>query len=87
MIKLVLSGSTPDDHVVLLGLGHPNVQALTNGHPILINLDELNIGATGRLVICYSHDQATLLKEWRDAGIPVPDMPDPAPGEQIHIRP
>lgn len=87
MLKLVLNRENDDDRVVMLGLTQPNIHALTHGEPILIQLEELGIGAKGRLLITYGQDQAAVVRLWRDAGVPLPDLPEPQPGQKIRMEP
>ena len=87
MIKLVLKSDGNGEPLVLIGLTKENITQLMSGHPMLLRLSDLGVGVTGRVVFSYGEDKDAVIAEWRDAGIPVPDMPDPQPGEQIVLRP
>ena len=86
MLKLVTRGplGTP---TLWVGLTKENVARLADGKPLRpISLSELGVG-TGQVAIFAGDDHEDLQRQLREAGIELPDVPEPGPGQTVIHRP
>lgn len=75
MIKAKLNGKDGEPPLFLLGLDAGNVKRLQEGHPILVNLRDLD-GPRVKVAIDYGETLQALIAKLREMGLELPDMPE-----------
>jgi hypothetical protein len=68
--------------LVFLGLSEENVRLMGLGKPIVVQLSHLGLPDTD-LCIYTGRDETDLAGQLRVVGLPVPELPEPEPGQTI----
>ncbi len=84
MLKIVTQGRDGKP-MVILGLSFENLDRLRTGHPIRLAMGELVPTGDFTLAITAGETLTSIADELRAAGLPIPEVAEPQPGESVFL--